>query len=118
MISTRIASLAAGAAILANATVAFAYPGQQLAARAHVSIAQARVIARKASTGTIVSQELEAEKGGSGLRYTFDIKTASGMREVGVDAKSGAILENAAEGSEAAGKDASDAAGGKEKPGN
>jgi uncharacterized membrane protein YkoI len=40
---------------------------------------------------------LEKEKGGSGLRYSFDIKNGSVVHEVGVDAKTGKILENSVE---------------------
>jgi hypothetical protein len=43
-------------------------------------------------------EELEKEKGGSGLRYSFDIKNAGVTHEVGVDAKTGKLLENRAEG--------------------
>lgn len=32
-----------------------------------------------------------------GLRYSFDIATAAGTREVGIDAKTGAVLENSAD---------------------
>jgi hypothetical protein len=42
---------------------------------------------------------LEKEKGGSGLRYSFDIKRGAVVHEVGVDAQTGAVLENAKEGS-------------------
>ena len=97
MQKSTIAALAAGAAVLGSATVALAYPGQQLAGQAHVSLARARTLALRIAPGTIVSQELEKESGGSGLRYTFDIKTARGVREVGVDAKTGSVLENAAD---------------------
>lgn len=45
-----------------------------------------------------MDEELEKEAGGSGLRYSFDIKTQKGTQEVGVDARTGAILENKAEG--------------------
>ena len=83
--------------MLGTATVAFAYPGQQLAGQAKVSLAQARALALRTAPGTIVSQELEKEAGGSGLRFTFDIKTAHGTREVGVDAKTGSVIENIAE---------------------
>jgi uncharacterized membrane protein YkoI len=38
------------------------------------------------------------EKGGSGLRYSFDIKSADGLYEVGVDAQTGKVLENKKEG--------------------
>jgi len=77
---------------------AFAYTGEKLAKNAKVSFAEARAIAMKAHPGKITDEELEKEKGGSGLRYTFDIKTATGIQEVGVDAKTGAVLENAKEG--------------------
>ncbi len=38
------------------------------------------------------------EKGGSGLRYSFDIRHGKVTQEVGVDAKTGKLLENAPEG--------------------
>lgn len=77
---------------------AFAYKGEKLAKDAKVSIAEARAIALNAHPGKITDEELEKEKGGSGLRYSFDIKTSTGVQEVGVDAKTGAVLENAKEG--------------------
>jgi uncharacterized membrane protein YkoI len=52
----------------------------------------------KSSPGKITDEELEVEKGGSGLRYSFDIKQGSVMREVGVDAKTGKVLEDSKEG--------------------
>ena len=70
----------------------------KLAKDAKVGIAEARAIALKAHPGKITDEELEKEKGGSGLRYSFDIETAAGVQEVGVDAKTGAVLENAKEG--------------------
>jgi len=95
---SRFMPLAIGATVLAGTTLAFAsYPGQQLAGQARVSLAQARSIATHAVLGRIVSQELEKESGGSGLRYSFDVKTAAGMREVGVDATTGAVLENSSD---------------------
>ena len=72
--------------------------GQELARHAKVSIAEARAIAVKAHPGKITDQELEREKGGSGLRYSFDIKKGSVTQEVGVDARTGKILENKKEG--------------------
>ncbi|OYV58158.1 MAG: peptidase M4, partial [Acidiphilium sp. 21-62-4] len=33
-----------------------------------------------------------------GLRYSFDIKAAGATHEVGVDAKTGAVLENSIDG--------------------
>ena len=75
-----------------------AYTGEKLAKAAKVSIDQARAIALKAKPGTISDQELEREKGGSGLRYSFVIKSGSALYEVGVDAQTGKVLENKKEG--------------------
>jgi len=76
---------------------ALAYTGQELATRAKVSIEQALATALKAVPGTITDQELEKEGGGSGLRYSFD-QAGTKTYEVGVDAQTGAVLENKAEG--------------------
>jgi hypothetical protein len=51
-----------------------------------------------ADSGLITDEELERERGGSGLRYSFDIKSGGITQEVGVDAKTGKVLENAKEG--------------------
>jgi uncharacterized membrane protein YkoI len=75
------------------------FTGQKYAKDAKVNIDEARAIALKAYAGEIVSEELEKEKGGSGLRYSFDIKNGQVTHEVGVDAKTGKILENSVEGS-------------------
>ncbi len=72
--------------------------GGRYAAQAKVSLATARQTALKARPGTITDQELEKEKGGSGLRYSFDITSHGKPYEVGVDAHSGEVLENVAEG--------------------
>jgi hypothetical protein len=66
--------------------------------KAKVTIDQARSIALKARHGTITDEELEREKGGSGLRYSFDIKSNKVIYEVGVDARTGKVLENVREG--------------------
>jgi uncharacterized membrane protein YkoI len=86
------------AALILPAVSASAFVGEKLAARASISIVQARQIALKARPGAITDEELEREKGGSGLRYSFDIKSGDGVYEVGVDARTGAVLENAKEG--------------------
>jgi uncharacterized membrane protein YkoI len=77
---------------------AMAYQGSSMAKFSKISISAARRIAHKAVHGKIFGQELEREIGGSGLRYSFDIKDGKTMREVGVDANTGAILENIVEG--------------------
>jgi len=80
------------------AAPAYAYTGQQYAARAKVTIAQAREIALRVYPGKITDEELEKEDGGSGLRYSFDIAGVNGVHEVGVDAQAGTVIENATEG--------------------
>jgi uncharacterized membrane protein YkoI len=65
---------------------------------AKIDPATARANALKAYPGTIVSEEIEREKGGSGLRYSFDIKKDNAAHEVGIDAKTGTVLENSVEG--------------------
>jgi uncharacterized membrane protein YkoI len=77
---------------------AVAYTGQELSKGAKVSIDEARALALKAHPGTITDQELERETGGSGLRYSFDVKSGTVTQEVGVDAQTGRVLENKEEG--------------------
>lgn len=74
------------------------YAGQNLAAQARITIVQARATALKVRPGRVTDQELEKEAGGSGLRYSFDITGGGKKFEVGVDAISGKVLENKAEG--------------------
>lgn len=90
--------LALGAAALTVSPAAFAYTGQELAPRAKVTLQDARNIALKAAPGQITDEELEEEAGGSGLRYTFDVVARGVTREVGIDAQTGAVIENAIEG--------------------
>jgi uncharacterized membrane protein YkoI len=87
-------AIATGAAISSSAR---AFSGEELASEAKISLDEARAIALKAFAGTIADEELEKEKGGSGLRYSFDIKNGAVMHEVGVDAKTGRVLENIVE---------------------
>ena len=85
-------------ALVGTATMAQAYTGEELAKDAKVSMTDARTIALKAHPGKITDEELENEGGGSGLRYSFDIKNGTKTYEVGVDARTGTVLENKAEG--------------------
>ncbi len=87
-----------GLFLMASAANAYAYTGQNLASEAKISLEQARIIALKAHSGKITDEELEQEKGGSGLRYSFDIRHGNVTQEVGVDARTGKLLENAPEG--------------------
>ena len=77
---------------------AMAYTGQELANQAKISMPEARAIALKAYPGKITDEELEKEGGGSGLRYSFDIKRGKVTQEVGVDAQTGKVVENKTEG--------------------
>lgn len=91
--------LALGAALAATCAAAAAYHGHHLTRYATVNLAHARAIALKTEPGAIADEELEREPGGSGLRHSFDIKAGGRTREAGVDARSGAVLEDCVEGS-------------------
>lgn len=84
--------------ILLVAGNAFALTGEQYLSQASVQPAQARDLALKTYPGKIVSEELELESGGSGLRYSFVIRHRKAKHEVGIDAKTGKVLENSIEG--------------------
>lgn len=60
-----------GLVMLGLMSQANAYSGQRYAKQVHVTLQQARDIALKEFPGKIVSEELEKEAGGSGLRYSF-----------------------------------------------
>ena len=90
-----ILSFGATGALAANANQ---FAGSNLLPMAKVSLAQARATATAYRPGRITDQELEKEKGGTGLRYSFDIKSKGKTFEVGVDARTGKVLENKAEG--------------------
>jgi uncharacterized membrane protein YkoI len=94
----RVGLFALSAIVVALAAPALAYTGQELASKAKITIERAREIALKAHPGRITDEELERERGGSGLRYSFDIKNGAITQEVGVDAANGRILENKLEG--------------------
>lgn len=93
---TAVAMLAATGASAAPAH--HGLKGASLAPMAKVTLASARAKALAARPGVITDQELEKENGGTGLRYSFDIKSNGKTFEVGVDARTGAVLENGAEG--------------------
>ena len=97
----KMISVIACAGLVAVAASAASLPksfkGRELAGGAKVTLVQATAIALKARPGRIADQELEKEKGGSGLRYSFDIVSRGKTIEVGVDAATGRVLENGAE---------------------
>ena len=88
---------AAALALILVASNAFALTGEKYLSQAAVSPAQARKLALETYPGKIVSEELEKESGGSGLRYSFVIRHNRAKHEVGIDAKTGKVLENSIE---------------------
>jgi uncharacterized membrane protein YkoI len=92
-----IAAVSFGATAAMAATTGH-FAGSNLLPMAKISLAQARTTALAARPGQITDQELEKERGGSGLRYSFDIRSNGKTFEVGVDARTGKVLENDAEG--------------------
>lgn len=95
LLGVAASSLIAGSAFASTSPTRYA--GYELAGKAKMTLAKARAVALKARPGRIVDQELEAEDGGSGLRYSFDIASHGKNIEVGIDAMTGAVLENGAE---------------------
>ena len=98
LILTSFLSITTLCFLVANITQAQAYTGEELAKDAKITMIDARSIALKARPGQITDEELEVETGGSGLRYSFDVKSANITYEVGIDAKTAIVLENAPEG--------------------
>lgn len=83
--------------VVTSATASYAIEGESLSKEASFPLEQARAAAINEQPGKILDQELERKKGGSGLRYSFDIKVGTVTHEVGIDAKTGAVLQNSVE---------------------
>ncbi|MGH7088281.1 MAG: PepSY domain-containing protein [Stellaceae bacterium] len=94
---TLVGIVAFGLAVASATTAAFAYTGQELAKDAKITPQEARTTALKAVRGQITGGELEKEPGGSGLRYSFDVRLHGVTHEVDIDAKTGKLLENSFE---------------------
>jgi hypothetical protein len=60
--------------VLAVCTPAMAYTGEEFAGDAKIDIQTGRAVALKARPGKTTDEEIETERGGSGLRCSFDIK--------------------------------------------
>ena len=61
-----------------------------------VSMAHARAMALKLAPGKIISSEYENE--GGGWRYSFDIQQKGNVQEIGIDGRTGKVVENKSEG--------------------
>lgn len=77
--------------IPALAMVAIA-PQAALAKASGITKAQARAIALKAAPGKI--EKAEREREGGGERYSFDIRQGNQIHEIGVDVRTGRIVED------------------------
>lgn len=63
-----------------------------MAAQDDITLEQARAIALKAAPGTIAKQEREQEGGHE--RYSFDIRQGHRIHEIGIDVRTGRIVED------------------------
>ena len=97
----------------AGAGVAFVVPaiaGEAQAGDAALSEQEAQRFANRAAPGEVIDSELESEDGV--MVYEFEIQQGDVVREIEVDAHTGAILENAIDNGDAdEGEDAEDADG-------
>jgi uncharacterized membrane protein YkoI len=88
LIKTAVAlSLLAGAA---TSVFAAAPPA------ARISMATARSMALKLAPGKVISSEYEKE--GGIWRYSFDIQQRGHVQEIGIDGRTGKVVENKSEG--------------------
>ena len=63
---------------------------------AKIPMAQARAMALKLAPGKIISSEYEKE--GGIWRYSFDIQQRGHVQEIGIDGRTGKVVENKSEG--------------------
>ncbi len=79
--------------------VAAAVSGSAIAASApapKISMARARAMALKLAPGKVISSEYEKE--GGIWRYSFDIQQRGNVQEIGIDGRTGKVVENKSEG--------------------
>lgn len=84
---------------IAGLIVAAAVSGTAIAASApapKISMTQARTMALKLAPGKVISSEYEKE--GGVWRYSFDIQQRGNVQEIGIDGRTGKVLENKSEG--------------------
>ena len=61
-----------------------------------ISMVHARAMALKLAPGRIISSEYEKE--GGIWRYSFDIQQKGNVQEIGIDGRTGKVVENKSEG--------------------
>lgn len=85
-ILTIVAALGAGGSAIAAAK----------APAPRIPMAAAKAMALKLAPGKIVSSEYEKE--GGIWRYSFDIQQRGNVQEIGIDGRTGKVVENKSEG--------------------
>lgn len=83
-------------AALGVGTTAIAAAPAQKAPAPKISMQQARAMALKLAPGKVISSEYEKE--GGIWRYSFDIQQRGNVQEIGIDGRTGKIVENKSEG--------------------
>lgn len=87
-----LTTMAAFSIVASGATTAFA--ARPPAPR--ISMARARSMALKVAPGKIISSEYEKE--GGTWRYSFDIQQRGHVQEIGIDGRTGRVVEVKSEG--------------------
>ena len=83
-------------AALGVGTTAIAAAPAQKGPAPKISMQQARAMALKLAPGKVISSEYEKE--GGIWRYSFDIQQRGNVQEIGIDGRTGKIVENKSEG--------------------
>jgi uncharacterized membrane protein YkoI len=83
-------------ALIAGSLVAGPAVAATNAPKPRVSMSQARAMALKLAPGKIISSEYEKE--GGIWRYSFDIQQRGNVQEIGIDGRTGKVVENKSEG--------------------
>lgn len=82
--------------ILATSSVFLGTAAYATAPKPAISKSRAERIALKLAPGKIISSEYENE--GGGWRWSFDIQQKGHVQEIGIDGRTGKIVENKSEG--------------------
>jgi hypothetical protein len=82
--------------VIAGALVALPQVAAAKAPPPKISEASAQAMALKLAPGKIISSEYEYE--GKGWRWSFDIQQKGHVQEIGIDGKTGRVVENKSEG--------------------
>jgi uncharacterized membrane protein YkoI len=84
------------AALVASVVVAVPAAATVHPPKPRISMADARAMAPKLAPGKVISSEYENE--GGIWRYSFDIQQRGNVQEIGIDGRTGKIVENKSEG--------------------